>query len=55
MINNLQYLRAFAAIIVVIFHIIGTANFYDFYPKYFNMTGGWGASGVHIFLFYLVL
>ena len=49
MINNLQYLRAFAAIIVVMFHIIGTANFYDFYPKYFNMMGGWGASGVHIF------
>ena len=46
---NLQLLRAFAAINVVLFHAIGTANGYDRPAKFFAPLQGWGANGVDIF------
>ena len=49
MINNIQALRAFAAINVVLFHIIGAATSYSkdtYFLKYFE---GWGANGVDLF------
>lgn len=50
-INNIQVLRAIAAILVVFFHTIGTANLYgygnDFFESPFSHV--WGASGVDIF------
>ena len=49
MIENLQALRAFAAINVVFFHIIGTGTAYGFSPNIFDFLRGWGASGVDIF------
>jgi len=48
-IDNLQILRAFAAINVVIFHIIGTSSAYGFEPYYLKLFKGWGANGVDIF------
>lgn len=48
-IDNLQILRAFAAINVVIFHIISTATFYGYEPSYLSYLRGWGANGVDIF------
>lgn len=49
MLDNLQSLRAFAAINVVFFHILGTASAYGFQPKQLWFLEGWGASGVDIF------
>lgn len=49
MILNLQYLRAFAAINVVLFHIIGTATAYGYKPNFFSYLEGWGSNGVDIF------
>ena len=46
---NLQYLRAFAAINVVLFHIIGTATSYGYKPDFFSSLEGWGQNGVDIF------
>ncbi|WP_036303348.1 acyltransferase family protein [Methylotenera sp. L2L1] len=49
MINNIQILRAFAAINVVLTHIIGTSTSYyqdTFLLRYFE---GWGGNGVDIF------
>jgi peptidoglycan/LPS O-acetylase OafA/YrhL len=48
-INNLQILRAFAAINVVIFHIIGTAIDYGFEADKLSLFRGWGANGVDVF------
>lgn len=48
-IYNLQILRAFAAINVVIFHIISTSTFYGYEPYYLSLFRGWGANGVDIF------
>ena len=48
-IHNLQSLRAFAAINVVIFHILGTAAAYGFTPQYLSIMDGWGANGVDVF------
>lgn len=48
-INNLQILRAFAAINVVIFHIIGTSTAYGFEPDKLSLFRGWGANGVDVF------
>lgn len=49
MINNLQLLRAFAAINVVIFHIIGTAESYRLGTVALQNLEGWGQNGVDIF------
>jgi peptidoglycan/LPS O-acetylase OafA/YrhL len=47
--NNLQALRAFAALNVVLFHIIGTSSRYGFSVDYLNVFDGWGDNGVDIF------
>lgn len=49
MINNIQVLRAFAAINVVLFHIIGTSSSYNQATSIFSYLDGWGANGVDIF------
>ncbi len=49
MIVNIQYLRAFAAINVVIYHIIGTATDYGKRPEIHSFFEGWGENGVDIF------
>lgn len=49
MINNLQALRAFAALNVVLFHAIGTASAYGYESKFLSFLNGWGANGVDIF------
>ncbi|BBB25358.1 acyltransferase family protein [Amphritea japonica] len=49
MIENLQVLRAFAAINVVFFHIIGTAQSYGKPTHFFSALEGWGANGVDVF------
>lgn len=48
-INNLQALRAFAALNVIFYHIIGTSPSYNFQLKTFDFLTGWGANGVDIF------
>jgi exopolysaccharide production protein ExoZ len=48
-INNLQVLRAFAAINVVVFHAIGAAAGYGMPVHYFKPLEGWGINGVDIF------
>jgi exopolysaccharide production protein ExoZ len=51
--NNIQYLRAFAAIVVVLYHSIGA--FLAYYPEstsiniVLNLIKVWGACGVDIF------
>lgn len=49
MINNIQALRAFAAINVVLYHIIGISNSYSQPTTFFQYLNNWGASGVDIF------
>ena len=49
MISNLQFLRAFAAINVVIYHIIGTSIAYSYDLNLINKLAGWGANGVDVF------
>lgn len=49
MINNIQLLRGFAAINVVVFHIIGAASTYHMDVVFFQFLKGWGANGVDIF------
>ena len=49
MIDNIQHLRAFAAINVVLFHVIGTAATYLKNVSAIAFLGGWGANGVDIF------
>lgn len=49
MITNIQFLRAFAAINVVLFHIIGTSASYGTPVVHFEILRGWGANGVDIF------
>ena len=46
---NLQALRAFAALNVVLFHILGTANSYGFPTHHLHFLVGWGANGVDLF------
>jgi hypothetical protein len=48
-IENLQSLRAFAAINVVMFHVLGTGVAYGFTPQYLSIMEGWGANGVDLF------
>ena len=49
MINNLQLLRAFAALNVVLFHTLGVASLKGYDTQLFQFLKGWGASGVDIF------
>lgn len=49
MIANLQHLRAFAAINVVIFHIIVSATGYQQSLPWFRLLQDWGQNGVDIF------
>ena len=49
MILNLQLLRAFAALNVVVFHIISTATSYGYETNLISSLRGWGANGVDIF------
>ena len=48
-IENIQALRAFAAINVALFHIIGTAASYSQSSNYLSALEGWGSNGVDIF------
>ena len=48
-IKNLQILRAFAAINVVIFHIIDISTAYGFEASNLSLLRGWGANGVDVF------
>ena len=47
--NNLQALRAFAALNVVLFHLIGTSASYGFGVDHLKIFEGWGFNGVDIF------
>ncbi len=49
MINNIQALRAFAALNVVYFHIISTARSYRQDVSLLGFLEGWGCNGVDIF------
>lgn len=49
MLLNLQILRAFAALNVVLFHTIGTAESYGFDTRWMAYLKDWGASGVDVF------
>ena len=49
MLNNLQLLRAFAALNVVLFHAIGGSTSYSYETKFISVLEGWGANGVDIF------
>lgn len=49
MLNNIQALRAFAALNVVFFHIIGVAISYNQGVSFLDFLSGWGANGVDIF------
>lgn len=48
-IQNIQVLRAFAAINVLIFHIIGTASGYAASTVFIQTLQGWGENGVDLF------
>lgn len=47
--NNLQIIRAFAALNVVLFHSIGSSKDYGYPPILLDFLAGWGMSGVDIF------
>ena len=49
MLLNLQLLRAFAALNVVLFHAIETSATYGYQANFISALGGWGANGVDIF------
>lgn len=49
MFNNIQALRAFAALNVVLFHAIGAGMAYDLKPALLAPLEGWGANGVDVF------
>lgn len=44
-INNLQALRAFAALNVVFYHALGIASSYGYNADFFNYLKEWGACG----------
>jgi len=46
---NIQALRAFAALIVIFFHLVGNAHKHGIFPVVLNPLGQWGNSGVDIF------
>lgn len=47
--SNLQVLRAFAALSVVFFHVIGTARGYGLPVQWFAFLEGWKTCGVDLF------
>lgn len=49
MINNIQALRAFAALNVVYFHVIGAAQAYGQNVQQLSFLEGWGSNGVDVF------
>jgi len=49
MINNIQFLRAFAAINVVLFHILEIGPSYSVSVNYLGIMREWGRNGVDIF------
>jgi peptidoglycan/LPS O-acetylase OafA/YrhL len=49
MINNIQALRAFAAMNVVLFHVIALADIYDRDVWLLSPLYGWGSNGVDVF------
>lgn len=49
MLNNLQIQRAFAALNVLVYHILETAKTYGQHATAFAFLEGWGASGVDLF------
>lgn len=49
MLQNIQALRAFAALNVVLFHIIGTSAYYHQGTSILSILEGWGTNGVDIF------
>jgi exopolysaccharide production protein ExoZ len=49
MINNIQALRAFAAISVVLYHTLDLAKSYGYRTQSFMFMEGWGGNGVDIF------
>ena len=49
MINNIQALRAFAALNVVLFHALDMSNSYGYNFELFRILRGWGQNGVDIF------
>lgn len=48
-IHNVQHLRGFAALIVVMHHCFWTAREYDMFPVMQTLFRSWGGSGVDIF------
>lgn len=48
-IQNLQALRAFAALNVVLFYIIGVANNYGYSVNALEVLSEWGSNGVDLF------
>lgn len=48
-INNLQALRAFAALNVTLFHTLATSDAYGYQLNLFSPLLGWGGNGVDIF------
>lgn len=49
MLNNIQVLRAFAALNVVLFHILGSSTTQGLAPGSLQFLQGWGECGVDIF------
>lgn len=49
MLNNIQALRAFAAINVVLFHVIGISSAYSQGASALEFLRGWGDNGVDVF------
>ena len=47
--GNIQSLRAFAALSVIFFHLVGNAHKHGILPVVLNPLGQWGNSGVDIF------
>jgi peptidoglycan/LPS O-acetylase OafA/YrhL len=48
-ITNISYLRAVAALSVLLFHAIGTSRAYGFPANYLGLFEGWGFAGVDLF------
>lgn len=49
MINNIQILRAFAAINVVVYHVLYLSSIYFDKINFLNFLKGWGLNGVDLF------
>ena len=49
MINNIQILRAFAAINVVVVHALYYSSIYKYESNFLNFLSGWGSNGIDLF------